>query len=171
MYYKKIGEIQDYILLSRHALATAEHEMGRELLRDILREHLGIEDYTISIGEHGKPYLEGLPYHFSISHSRGIVICVVSDKPIGVDIERLRDIPSGRVRALSERFFTKDEQEYLAKKEFGSRDFLFIWTRKEARSKFEGVPFMEAISLSCLDIPELMTATGENYIYSEYEKF
>ena len=51
----------------------------------LLKQVLGDVDYQI--GENGKPYLNNSSYHFNISHSNNLVCLVVSEEPIGVDIE------------------------------------------------------------------------------------
>lgn len=43
---------------------------------------------NIRIEPHGKPYLADGAFHFSISHTDSFAVAAVSDKPIGVDIER-----------------------------------------------------------------------------------
>jgi|SRR5690606_18126401 len=43
--------------------------------------------------QHGKPISWGDTFHISISHSKEIVICAISDHPIGIDIEFKRFLP------------------------------------------------------------------------------
>ena len=165
MIYDKISQVENYEHLSRAELVKAEHELGRELLRSLLEIHFGITDYEIKIGEHGKPYLANLPYHFSISHSNGLVACAVADTQIGVDIERRATVLPEKIRSISARFFTIGEIEALKEADYSSEMFFTIWTRKEALSKYFGTPFMECASKSSIDTDDIITAVNENYVY------
>ena len=50
------------------------------------------ESIVFSIREHGKPYAVDLDVEFNISHSGDMVVCAVDDKPVGIDIEKIRPI-------------------------------------------------------------------------------
>ena len=74
------------------------HELGRQtcaaaylLLCEALRKEYGITEKPVfEYGEHGKPVISGHPdIHFNMSHCREAAICVVSDQPVGVDIESI----------------------------------------------------------------------------------
>lgn len=56
------------------------------LLRYALAEH-GVAGGEMRVGEHGKPYLAGLPLRFNLSHAGEMVLCAVSDQEIGCDVE------------------------------------------------------------------------------------
>lgn len=44
-------------------------------------------------GEHGKPYLKDYPnFHFNLSHTRNVITVAISDKPVGVDIEKVKAV-------------------------------------------------------------------------------
>lgn len=42
---------------------------------------------------HRKPIIVGGSFHISISHSKDVVICAISDQPVGIDIEFKRPLP------------------------------------------------------------------------------
>lgn len=44
-------------------------------------------DFKISKDPNGKPYAEGNPIYFSLSHSRGRALIALCDKPVGVDLK------------------------------------------------------------------------------------
>ena len=101
--------------LARTALGDKSGKAPREIV--ICRE------------ESGKPYAaEGC---FSISHSGECVVCAVSDKAVGVDVERLR---SPRLRVAC-RYFTEEERDWMQEDEVR---FWRIWTGKEALCKRTG---------------------------------
>ncbi len=97
----------------------------------------------------GKPYIKNTPYYFNISHSEDICICAVSDKEIGADIEKIRNVNL----KTSIKFATENELRYIFGKIPEDDDFkadfnestidLFsrffeIWTLKEAYFKMLG---------------------------------
>lgn len=101
-------------------------------------------DIHYRYGEHGKPYFADVPLFFSISHSAGSVLCVVSERQVGADIQCVRNIlPNGMV----ERFFSEEEKrswQLLAEKE--RADFFYrAWTRKEAYGKLAGDGVLRAL--------------------------
>jgi len=80
--------------------------------------------------------------HFNISHTREAIACAISDKQIGIDIERIKPFN----KRIAEKFFTKNEQEYIFnKREDENVRFFEVWTRKEAYVKWLGkgmvIPF------------------------------
>ena len=61
------------------------------LLKHGLKEMYGIdEDPEFEFNENGKPCLRNHPeIHFNLSHCRKGVMCVISDAPVGCDIEEI----------------------------------------------------------------------------------
>lgn len=100
------------------------------LINQILNEHdcAGSLRYV----EAGKPEAEGI--YFSVSHSGDYVIAVSSDTPVGCDIEKMGRAPL----KVAERFFAKEERDYIMS--HTDRDFAFwqLWTLKESYIKMTG---------------------------------
>ena len=91
-----------------------KHEQGRKtcaaaylLLCEGLRKEYGITEKPVfEYGEHGKPSIIGHPdIHFNFSHCREAAVCVISDRPVGVDIESIREYKESLVR------YTMNEDE------------------------------------------------------------
>ena len=63
------------------------------LLKKALHEEFGITANPVfEYGEHGKPIFVGHPeIHFNLSHCREAVVCAVSDRPVGIDVESIRE--------------------------------------------------------------------------------
>lgn len=80
--------------------------------------------------ENGKPYIDGNPLFFSLSHSGKYGMIAVCDKPVGVDLEIYKN--KDRL-ALSARFSAEEQSEILTE-----RDFLVHWTVREAFVKMRG---------------------------------
>ena len=88
-------------------------------------------DLQFSYGEKGKPYLqgEGMPF-FNCSHAGDLVLCAVSDREIGCDIE-----VCGKSGAkIAKRFFQPAEQQWIQAADPKEQPGIFceLWTRKES---------------------------------------
>lgn len=94
------------------------------LAEALLRKLVGDVEIFRPLGQ--KPYCLG--FEMSISHSAGVVAVALSDVPIGVDIEKIRQ---PRIRA-AKRLFTEAELAVVDSR------FWDIWTRKEAYGKAQG---------------------------------
>lgn len=103
------------------------------LLKKVCSLH-GVSDYLISLSEHGKPQIDG--FYFNLSHSGNMVLCAVSENPVGCDIEKIEN-PTLRI---AKRFFTEKENKYLEKIEENNKaeEFFRLWTMKEAYVKMTG---------------------------------
>ena len=71
---------------------------------------------------------------FNISHTRSAVVCAISSSPIGVDIEKNRNISIN----LAKKICTKKEYYIFSKAKNKKHMFFFIWTRKESFCKKNG---------------------------------
>lgn len=121
---------------------------GEMLARKAIAEWCGIapESIVFGIKEHGKPYAKNSTVEFNISHSGDMVVCAIDDRPIGIDVEKIRPIDI----SVAKRICSNNELRYL----FGSKldefnfcyttdmkiltRFFEIWTAKEAYSKSIG---------------------------------
>ena len=113
--------------------------LGEALVRFALKKYWNLtsEDYRIDRGEKGKPFIVGVEnVFFNISHSGDYVVCAVSDREIGIDIEK-------RAKARMEvagRFFHGEEVAQLKMLEEYKQDQLFFnyWSVKESFLKYIG---------------------------------
>lgn len=105
------------------------------LLRHALRREYSITEAPLLAHTEGKPILAEHPHiHFNLSHCRRAVACVVSDGPVGVDVQDwARD--SSR---LAERICTPEEQHFISAAEHPEIAFAQIWTAKESYGKYTG---------------------------------
>ena len=63
------------------------------VLRYALKNDYGIETCPVfSFKGHGKPFMENIDLFFNISHSGNIVMCTVTEKETGIDIQHIRPI-------------------------------------------------------------------------------
>jgi 4'-phosphopantetheinyl transferase len=120
-----------------------EYLVTRVLVRTVLGRALGVAPQTLQFVTNawGRPaLLPPAPLHFNISHTDGLVVCLVSPNPeIGVDTERLARAPD--LLALAPNVFAAQELSDLAAlpaKEQAHRAVL-LWTLKESYIKARGM--------------------------------
>ncbi len=80
----------------------------------------------------GKPYLDGGPC-FSVSHSGEYWLCAVSERELGIDIER---VTARRTRLIAERMFPLPDALYARRDE---TSFFRVWCAREAYAKYTGL--------------------------------
>ena len=149
LYYADISELDDARarpelssyrqekLAQLHNRTLRRQETGAELLliqavRDLVPEtRLPLRIVT---EKSGKPFLQDLPYFFSLSHSGTLAACAVADRAIGLDVQLRRQ----GTPALIKRCFTEEEQLYLKRSESPAEAFTMLWTRKESLLKMTG---------------------------------
>lgn len=123
------------------AVVSVKDYSAEALARKMLAEAAGEkpEDIRFYRGENGKP-LTRLPLFFNCSHSGDYVACAISEREIGVDLERIRP-----VHERMERTLTEAERLWLAALPQAQRDeaFLRLWTLKESWIKCRGGRLME----------------------------
>ncbi|MBE6821090.1 MAG: 4'-phosphopantetheinyl transferase superfamily protein [Ruminococcaceae bacterium] len=134
IWYDRMDSIKKTSVLKMQS----EHKRKLRIAADMLcrkgvSEFCGIAENEIAIGytAAGKPYAEGLPVNFSISHSGDYAVCAVSGSEIGIDVEKIRTV---HPRA-HEKFCTESEARYVNGEENG---FFKLWTLKEAYFKCTG---------------------------------
>ncbi len=108
-------------------------------ITDLINKYDSTFDYEIEYVSNGKPVYRNQDIHFSLSHSGSYVVCAVSDKNIGVDIEGIRR----NAIKVAKRFFTTAECEWIGS---DVHRFSRIWTLKEAYAKLTGDGIAAAVS-------------------------
>lgn len=125
-YCTRISLPQD-LHLHRRALSAGAHRLLTYALSEA-----GYEPQAMSLlrTAQGKPYLANCPLHLSLSHSGPFAVCALSDRSVGVDIERFRDVsPSLWRRYLANEPTEEPGDRYTA---------ILRWTRYEALLKRNG---------------------------------
>ena len=128
--------------LRRSQALAFKHTFGRFaclksylMLAELLRSEFGLEELRIETTKHGKPYLTDYPdIHFNISHCRNAIAVVVSDKPVGIDVESFRHFNDG----LLDKSMNPAEKDEILKSDAPEEAFASYWTRKEAVFKMQG---------------------------------
>ena len=157
----------------REQCLKIKHEQGRKtcavaylLLCEGLRREYGITEKPVfEYGAHGKPWLKDYPHiHFNLSHCREAVICVLSERPVGVDIESIREYKEHLVQ------YTMNAEEIRQISESGrpSMAFAAFWTKKEAILKLSGEGIRNDMKTVLTGEEPIETTVCEekNYVYS-----
>lgn len=113
--------------------------LGESLVRKCISNRTGIETKSLRIirSEKGKPLLLNRnDVHFNISHSGDWVVVALSEKEVGIDVEKIRE-PEYRI---AERFFSSFELKQLnaLKGDVKKIRFFELWTLKESYLKLLG---------------------------------
>lgn len=123
----------------RHMAGMQRKVLGELLLRALInRDHrISSDRITIAYNPKKKPYLESHPrIHYNISHSGQWVVIAFSDKQVGVDVEKIRNVNLN----VAKRFFSEDEKNRLFSLPARLRlpYFFDLWTLKESFLKAIG---------------------------------
>lgn len=149
------------------------YELGRKtcaaaylLLCQGLQQEYGITERPLfEYGEHGKPFIVGHPdIHFNISHCREAVLVVVSDRPVGADVECIREYKDSLVR------YTMNDAEIarIEQSDHPEVAFIRLWTMKEAKLKLSGRGITDQMKDVLDGTEDFLTVVNEKkgYIYS-----
>lgn len=132
---------QDKILSYRFE-ADRRLGLGAGILLDKALREQGYQEAELlcEYNEQGKPFYKELPdFHFNLSHSGDYAVIALSDKPVGVDIEKRGKLDEKKIR-LAKKFFHPAEFELLkaADREEQEKLFYQVWTLKESYAKAVG---------------------------------
>ena len=132
IYQEKKERVSKYLNKDKYKSSI----IGEILLHNLLeKENIKYEEQQFIINEYGKPYINNKRLFFNISHSYDYVITIISDKEIGIDIEKIRKTNLNTIDI----FATQKEKEYILSSENDIYKRLFqIYTLKEAYFKMLG---------------------------------
>lgn len=132
------------------------------MLCDCVLRQYGRSLSDVKRGAHGKPYVEGEPY-FNLSHSGEYVVMAVGDRPVGIDVEKKKDLSP----AVAKAFLNPEELDYVTT---GSElSVLNLWCRKEAFLKCLGYGWDKANANRTSVLEQRILFEQEAYSFGEYE--
>ena len=143
--------------------------LAYRLLQQGLREAYGItEPPVFEYNEHGKPAIIGHPdIHFNLSHCKQAAVCVISDRPVGIDVESIREYRESLVR------YTMNENEIreIESATNPAASFIRLWTMKEAALKLIGTGISNDLKTVLANHADLRFTTYDKsqYIYTVCE--
>lgn len=156
-----------------------KHEQGQRLcvaayllLKQALAEQENItENPVFEYGTHGKPFIVGHPeLYFSLSHCKEAAVCVLSRKPVGIDVESI-----GRYRdSVANYAMNENELQIISHAEHPEVAFTRLWTMKESLLKLTGEGINDNMKNTLEKVKEEWFSTVEkldkNYIYTVCER-
>ena len=170
LFQEKMKQLSPY-RQQKIALLRHQKDKNRSLAAGLLLDHAlaayGIQERSEEyvIGEWGKPTLK---YHpqicFSLSHSGDYAICTIGNKPVGNDIELVKE---GRLK-VADRFFAKEELDWLYDTEDPSEKthrMFRLWTMKESFIKAIG----RGMPLSLQDFAVHMEESGRARVRHSFD--
>jgi len=119
---------------------SLDHRKGILSIRQLLKK-TGISNENQYYDDIGRPFLND-GRHISFSHSKKVSGIVISEKEIGIDIEKNQS----KILNISQKFLNTKEKFFLIKKDVSQ--ITIIWTAKEAvfkAFKVNGIIFSEQI--------------------------
>jgi len=106
------------------------------LLRKLLFEQ-NIVDFEIKKGKYGKPCVYNHEnIYFNLSHSGKMVLCAISDREVGVDIEYSDPKIDLNIAKL---YFYNGEYESIMNSQNPADEFFKYWVLKESYMKYTGL--------------------------------
>lgn len=97
--------------------------------------HLDIDNLTIVRDETGKPRLSNNEFYFNISHSHNLVAVAIDDRPLGIDVQIVKEYDE----RIAERFFPKKIKKINRQKEKNkNKYYTMCWTDFESELKLFG---------------------------------
>ena len=106
------------------------------LLKKLLSEE-NITNPIFKSQKYGKAYISNYKnIHFNLSHSGKIVLCAISDKEVGADVEY---IDSEIDLNIAQHYFYNTEYENIMNAKNKSEEFFKYWVLKESYMKYTGL--------------------------------
>ena len=169
---KALGEISEQ---RREQALKFKFEQGQrlcvlayQLLKEGLRKEYGITENPIfEYNEHGKPSIVGhSEIYFNLSHCKEAAVCAISNHPIGVDVESIREFKDSLVNYT----MNDDEVREIETSENPASAFIRLWTMKEATMKLVGTGISNDMK-SVIDATKYKYTTidRQRYIYTVCE--
>ena len=141
---------------------------------ELLRQFEVMSDGPVRVKDMQGNKVEAVSY--SISHSTGMVCAARSDRPVGIDIEAIRELDDDLVEAVGPTSLWREADRYLARFNFDEIELdrrslygLIVFTQKEAVLKASGVGLSEGIdnvSLGSFGIGAQIQATHQGRTYT-----
>lgn len=163
-----LHEHVDSIVDTRYkTLSSLSYELLDELIKN--SASCSLSEHEITFAPPQKPRFSSSALHFNISHSNNAVAAVISDREVGIDIEKV-----GKLRErILQKCFSVRERELVTSPEA----FYRLWTLKEAYLKALGtgidrrldtLEFSLSDSIACIDGEALANARFYSGIHDGY---
>ena len=114
------------------AMSSLIHRKGFMSIRHLL-DYFGYSDHDLLYDDKGKPHLKDGKY-ISISHSFEYTGLIISDHPVGIDIEKQRPV----IKKIAHKFTPVSKYEHINDENERIRKLTVVWCAKESTYKLYG---------------------------------
>lgn len=152
-------QLSDYCQSKFDRMKSEMHRKAFLSIRHLLHE-CGYTDFDLLYDEYGKPHLIN-GQHISISHSFQFTTVIVSDKKVGVDVEKQRS----KIKKIASKFTPIEEYKQLGEEDL-IRKLTIVWGAKEALYKLygkQGLLFLHDIFVFDFDFNAFTTSATVTY--------
>lgn len=136
------------------------HRRGFLSIRHLMKIE-GYSDFDLYYDPFGKPHLNDDKF-ISITHSFNYTAIIISDKEVGIDIEKQRE----KIIRIAHKFTPIEEYRTLANDDALIRKLTIVWCAKESLFKSfaeKGVSFLQHIDVHDFDLDDHKTTASVNY--------
>ena len=136
-----------------HEIENISNDVRKKerIISRFLLETLVGKKVEVKYADSGKPFCDGM--HFSISHTKNFVAVIVSNKPVGIDIEYKSD----RIFRITEKFMHPDELKTLSECSEKQKFALICWCAKETVFKIIEENGVDFAKMNCkVDFDEII---------------
>ena len=142
---------------SKERLEGMKSVMHRKAFLSIrhLLKALGYSDLDLVYDENGKPHLKD-DMEVSITHSFQFTAVIISDRKVGIDIEKQRD----KIKIIAPKFTPIEEYESLGEDDL-IKKLTIVWGAKESLYKLygkQGLLFLHDIFVVDFDFEDAISA-------------
>ena len=141
---------------------------GAYLLLKKLLDEYGLTNPTFKFGKYGKAYISNSEnIYFNLSHSSKLVVCAISDREVGVDVEYID--PTIDLN-IAKNYFYNSEYENIMNSKNPSDEFFKYWVLKESYMKYTGLGFnLKLDSFEILMDNEIRLKNDDNLQFSLFD--
>ena len=150
---------QDRITNSMRKSSAVQLYISSMLCDFVLRKH-GLSLSKVKHNSDGKPYVDA-ELHFNISHSGDYVVLALSDREIGIDIQK--NVP---ISERAAKFFLNAE-EIAFVKEHPEISLAHLWCKKEAFLKCLGCGWNNKEAHKCPTLSDKIVFRSDEYFLTD----
>ncbi|MBR0472111.1 MAG: 4'-phosphopantetheinyl transferase superfamily protein [Methanosphaera sp.] len=148
---KKVSQKRQEKINKYHFTKDKKLSCGAELLLNHLLQEENITNPIYEEDFYKKPYIQNHKIEFNLSHSKEMVACAISDKPIGIDIEY---IDKNIDLDIAKHYFYNNEYENIIQAKDQAKEFFKYWVLKESFMKYTSLGFNINLDEFNIDLQE-----------------
>lgn len=152
-------KLTEYCQRRYDAMKSDVHKRAFMSIRHLLKT-FGYSDFDLEYDNNGKPHLKD-GHYISISHSYHFTAVIVSNRKVGVDIEKQRE----KIKYIAPKFTPLEEYQSLGEDDL-IKKLIIVWGAKESLYKLfgkQGLLFLHDIYVIDFDFEAFSTNAEVTY--------